>query len=198
MNTPRSWVVLGAAVAAVASITACDNATGHKAQFPIVAVDSQVVYAINSAPRDAPTAVYLYSAVTGNSAVAASSDFSFDVAFDIDNQGRPILLPVRSVASGLAGTHSVGLQIVNTPYDSLTFAPNKNFKYDSTLVVSVGQVVAIQSVGSACSATLYANPFIYGKLRVDSINVASHTLTLRYTVDPNCGFRSLSTGIPKN
>ena len=198
MKTLRSWLVLVVAAAAVSLVAACDSGTGNKAQFDIVAVDSQVVYAINSAPRDAPTAIYLYSAVTGSSAVIASSDFSFDVAFDIDNTGHAVLLPVRSVASGLAGTHSVGLQIVNTPYDSLTFAPNKNFKYDSTLVVNVGQVVVVQSVGSACSSSLYANPYIYGKLTVDSINVASHTLTLKYTVDPNCGFRSLSTGVPKN
>ena len=198
MKTLRSWIVLGGAALAIASVVACDNATGNKAQFSIVAVDSQVVYAINSAPRNAPTAVYLASAVTGDAAVSASSDFAFDVAFDIDNTGKAVILPVRAVASGLAGTHSVGLQVVNTPYDSLTFAPNKDFKYDSTLVVSVGQVVVIQSVGSACSTSLYANPFIYGKLTVDSINVGSHTLTLKYTVDPNCGFRSLSTGVPKN
>ena len=198
MNSSRNWIVLIAAVVAVVSVAACDNGTGNKAQFDIVAVDSQVVYAINSAPRDAPTAIYLYSAISGTSAVAASSDFSFDVAFDIDNQGRPVLLPVRTVASGLTGTHSVGLQIVDTPYDSLTFAPNKNFKVDSTLVVGVGQVVVIQSIGSACSTNLYANPYIYGKLTVDAIDVAAHTLRLRFTVDPNCGFRSLSSGIPKN
>jgi len=198
VNTTRSWIVLSAAVAAVAAVTACDGGNGNKATYPIVAIDSQVVYAINSAPRNAPTAVYLYSVVIGASAVSASSDFSFDVAFDINNAGEAVLLPVRTVASGLAGTHTVGLQLVNTPYDSLTFAPNKNYKYDSTLVVTPGQVVAVQSVGSACNTALYANPYIYGKLTVDAINASSHTLRLRYTVDPNCGFRSLTTGVPKN
>jgi hypothetical protein len=189
---------LGVAVAAVAVISACDGGNGHKATYPIIAVDSQVVYAINSAPRNAPTAVYLYSVILGSSAVSASSDFSFDVAFDIDNQGRAVLLPVRTVASGLTGTHSVGLQVVSTPFDSLKFAPNKSYKYDSTLVVNAGQVVMIQSVGSACNTSLYANPYIYGKLSVDAIDASAHTLRLRYTVDPNCGFRSLATGVPKN
>ena len=198
MKTARSSIVLSAALCAVSVVAACNSGNGNQATLPIVTVDSQLVYAINTAPRNAPTAVYLYSAALGTAAVSASSDFSFDVAFDIDNTGHVVFLPVRTVASGLAGTHSVGLQVIDKPFDSLTFAPNKSYKYDSTLVVGVGDVVAVQSVGSACSPSLYANPYIYGKITVDSLDRTAGTMRLRFTVDPNCGFRTLSSGIPKN
>jgi hypothetical protein len=39
---------------------------------------------------------------------------------------------------------------------------------------------------------------IHAKIVVTAINIPSRQLTIRYTVDPNCGFRSFATGIPKD
>jgi hypothetical protein len=65
-------------------------------------------------------------------------------------------------------------------------------------VVDPGQVVVVQSVrngvNDACQFDI--SPYIYTKLTVDSISLATRALRVTAVVDPNCGFRSFESGIP--
>jgi hypothetical protein len=181
-------------VALVAALGACGDPTKPKAQQGNF-TDTIAVNALNGAPRNAPVALALFS----GTAVRADASFSFDFAFDINPAGQLLLLPVRAVAGGLAPAHSVGFQPVDGLFEALTVAPNKNYKYDSVFVATVGQVVAIESSDpSACAFSYYSNVF-YAKLQVLSVDPAARTVNARFTVDPNCGFRSLApTGTPRD
>src|SRR5438093_10854380 len=110
-TTSRSvmqWRCVAPLMAAlVFGIVACGDITSPKAALPTFR-DSAAVYALNGAPSGAPTAFYAYA----EQVVHADPSFRFDVAFDIDASGQALLLPVRTVANGLASSHAVGLQTV--------------------------------------------------------------------------------------
>src|SRR6185503_12724519 len=102
-------VALGLAVTGVA----CGDFTGVPASLPTV-TQTGSVYALNGAPVGAPTALHVFSGTL----LPANSSFVFDIAFDIDGAGNPVLLPQRIVATGLSSTHTVAMQKVSGDFDA--------------------------------------------------------------------------------
>jgi hypothetical protein len=123
---------------------------------------------------------------------------SFDVAFDINADGNAILYPVKLIVSSIGGNRPVGLRKVAGTFDSITEAPSGIYQTDTAVVASKGEIVVVEanrgSSGDVCSFNI--SPNIYTKILVDSIDTASHTITIQTVMDPNCGFRSFATGIP--
>lgn len=128
---------------------------------------------------------------------------SFDVAFDINSDGRIVLYPPKVLVTALTGTNSVGLQKVAGTYESVERAPTSGYVRDSALVVTKAEVVVIDAQRTAANAgqdycSFALSPSIYAKLVVDSVKVSTGNIFIRLTVNPNCGFRSFLEGIPKN
>lgn len=178
------------AVLAVAAV-ACGDITRPKAALP-TARDSTIVYALNGAPPGAPTAINIY----GETAVSANGNFGFDVAFDLDSAGKIVFMPVRTVANALNTTHRVGLQSSPDRFDSLLVAPRAGYHYDSTLTVTPGTTVVVESQSANCALS-YVGQSLYAKIIVDSVNLGTRQLYTRFVADPNCGFRGVGPGIPK-
>lgn len=186
-------IVALAAMSLVVAGAACGDFTGVPASLPTL-TNTGSVYALNGAPLGAPTALHVFSGTL----LPATSSFIFDLAFDIDATGNVVLLPQRVVATGLTSTHSVALQKVAGEFDKLTAAPKGGYHADSAMVVSLNQVVAIQSSDpNACGVSLTGTT-LYAKLVVTAIDRVAKQLTVLYTVDPNCGFYSFATGLPKD
>lgn len=179
----------GAVAVAVAS---CKSLTGVPASLSNVA-DSGIVYAINGAPSGAPTAVHFFT----GSRTAADASFFFDIAFDIDSVGNIVLLPQRTVASGLTTTHAVGLQKTTQDYAAVLSAPKSGYRADTALVVVPNQTVLVQVQDPACVVSITGTS-IYGKLVVLAVDKVARTLDVQYIGDPNCGFLSFEPGVPKN
>lgn len=192
-RTKRTFGALIAAGTALVLAAACGDLTSVPAQLATL-TDSGSVFALNGAPVGAPSALHLYSGTR----LAADATFFFDIAFDIDAQGNPVILPQRVVASGLTASHSVGLQTVNTEFSALTDAPKSGYRADTALVTRIGQTVAIQSQdGNVCGLSVTGTA-IHAKLVVLSLDRTARRLSIQYTVDPNCGFRSFLPGVPKD
>jgi hypothetical protein len=191
--SPKSRLASLIAAAAVVAGVACGEFTGVPASLPVLS-DSGTVYALNGAPLGAPTALHAFS----GQLTPADADFVFDIAFDLNANGDIVLLPQRAVASGLATTHSVALTTVADTFEAVTSASKDlKFRADTALVVKRNQVVVAQITdGSACSFSLTGTT-LFAKLVVRSIDRINRTMTVRYTVDPNCGFRSFASGVPK-
>lgn len=172
--------------------TACGDILGTKAALPTV-TDTTLVYSINGAPQDAPTALYLFGATV----VPATSSFTFDVAFDIDTGNTVKLIPDASLASALNATaHPVALQLSTEDFDAIKVAPSSGYHADTVQVVPIGKTVLVQSQdGLACTSSLVGTT-VYGKFVVDSVNTKNGTMAIRFTSDPNCGFRSFAAGLP--
>jgi hypothetical protein len=182
------------APAIFATVAACGNLTRPKAQTEN-STDTLTVYALNGTPVSAPVGIWLF----GRTSSVISSNFNFDLAFDLDAQGNATLYTVRYIAGTLSGAHSVSLQRYTGGYDALTKAPSAGYITDSLFTTKVGDVFAIStSDPSACSFSIYSS-LIYAKLEVMDINPVARTVKARFTVDPNCGFFSLvPSGIPKD
>jgi hypothetical protein len=183
------------AVCAVAATSAaCGNFTGVPASLPTIS-DSGTVYALNGAPAGAPSALHVFT----GSLTSADASFLFDIAFDMDASGNITVLPQRAVASGLATTHTVGIQKddVDT-FDALTRAPAGGYRADTAMTIKPNQLLLVQSSDpNACSVSLTGTT-IYAKVQIESVYVADRRLKIRYVTDPNCGFRSFLSGVPKD
>ncbi len=190
---PKSAIALFAAAMLAVTGAACGNFTGVPASLYTLQ-DSGVVYALNGAPPSAPTSLHLFSGTL----LPADASGLFDVAFDIDSAGRIVVLPERAVISGLAPSHTVSVQAVSGTYDALDRAPRSGYRADTALVITTNQVVVVQSQdANACSVSI-SGTTLYGKFVITSVDPLTRQMTIRFTTDPNCGFYSFATGLPKD
>ena len=186
----RSGARSRALAAVLAGTLACGSATDPIANLDTVAYAS-AVFALNGTPAGAATAINTPTAAT----VRTDIGYAFDVAFDLDATGRPVILTQRMVGNPVGSTgHQVSLQAVSGAFGTLAEAPRDGWSVDSILTVNVGQVVAVRAGASACA--FFISPYMYSKMVVDSVNVSQRRLWLSLVTDPNCGFRSFATGRP--
>ena len=188
--TARQRAGLAAATFAAAVVLACGDPNAPQARFDNYA-DTLALFALNSAPRGAPTAIHLIRGVGTSSGVVTDASFAFDVAVDIDVQGRPVLYPVRALAAPFLERHRVGIRRETRPFDAIAEAPTDGYTRDSVAILAVGEVVLIESADLEATSACLGGGVIYAKMVVDSISAASRRLFVRVTADPNCGFRSL-------
>lgn len=193
-RAPRIIALFATALAIFGSAAACGNLTRPKAQTDN-STDTLTVYALNGTPVSFPVGIWLF----GRTSSVISSNFDFDLAFDIDTAGNTTMYTVRYIAGTLSGAHSVAVQRVSGSFDGLTKAPSTGYIADSLFTTKVGDVFAIStSDPSACSFSVYSS-VIYAKLEVMNIDPVARTVKARFTVDPNCGFFSLvPSGIPRD
>ena len=181
-----------AIVASAAILTACDDPDLLRASLPTVE-DEYTVFALTGTPAAYPSGINTYV----RAALRVDGSANFDVAFDIDDQGRALLYPVQKIVSSLSGTRRVGLRKVAGTFESVTEAPSGTYA-DSVIVATKGDVVVVQSVrngsGDACQFDI--SPYIYTKMLVDSIATDIRTIKIKTVLDPNCGFRSFESGVP--
>lgn len=186
-----------AAVTMVAALTACDDTLGLRA-FQEVEFDTLSAYAMTQTPISFPSA---YSAASGV-VVRVDPEIAFEVAFDLPGTGKVQLIPARRISptrlvTGIpTASPQVGMQLIKGTFESMTRAPSGGYTYDSTFAVGPGEGIVMELAGDACQFSLASQQ--YAKLVVDSVNTARRLIHFRAVRDPNCGFRSLQPGVPKN
>ena len=183
-----------AIVALVVVLAACGDPTKPKA-FQANALSTYVISPFTNAPVTAATAINFLGGAT-----RTSSAFNFDVAFDLDNSGRPLVYPVRAVGGALANLQRaylgqgqlprVGLQIVPGTFEALTQVPQTGYDTLSVQTLVPGAVMAVTVLDASCQYSL-GGTSIAAKMTVDSVNTASRKIYLRTVVDPNCGYISV-------
>ena len=194
----RRIVVFLAALAT--PLAACQDLASPKAYTDTIA-DTLHATAFTGTPTGARSALGLYSGRTFPAApfvFAPDGSLDFDLVFDIDASGKPVLIPVSKIAI-CTRTCQVGLQVVtDSSYDQLTKARSKGYTYDTQITLDIGRPVYIVAKATGCASDLYSND-MYAKLVVDSVHAGDRSIFFRIVTDPNCGFRSLVPGVtPKN
>ena len=170
---------------------ACGDPTLAKATYAS-GLATSTIYALTGAPVSVPTSLSFLTGIKH-----ADATFAFDVAFDLDANNRPMILPVRVVAGAVAGPRKrVGLQVMTGGFDALTEVPNTGYDTLNAKTVLPGAVVAVELVDpTACyssyNLTILTSQLIYAKLVVDSVDVPGRRLFVRTVVDPNCGYRQV-------
>ena len=187
----RRRMLLFALSAGLVSAAACDDPFAPRASS-IVRTDSFVVYAVTQTPVNVPSAFNIVFFTP----LRLEPTYGFDLVFDINAQGRVVLIPVRLVGGALTSGRRVGLQKTTQPYDQITRAPLSGYKYDSTVVLGVDEGALVELFADQC--TTRGSQVVYSKLQIKAVDPISRTLVFRITYDPNCGFRSFLPGVPTN
>lgn len=164
--------------------------------FAVLAQDANAdvsieVWALTGAPTNFPTVHLVPQRITTRPDAAAS----FDIAFDIDADGRLLVLPVNKVVTPLSGNRRIGIVRSSEIYNTIVEAPRDGWVYDSILAVNVGQTFIVRVQTQFCSTSQDSE--VYAKYLVDSVIPAERRIRLSGRVNPNCGFRSFLTGIPE-
>lgn len=168
---------------------ACGDPTKPKATFAS-APSTYTLYAFTGAPVNAFTAISFLGVPS-----RANANFAFDVAFDLDATGRPVIYPARALANDLAflttSVKRVGLQPVSGTFDAFRIAPATGYDTLAAQTVTPGSVLAVEVLDLTTCLYSLGGQTIYAKLTVDSVDAASRRLYVRTVVDPNCGYRSV-------
>lgn len=180
-------------VAAPLLLAGCGDYNPFAATLPTSAT-TITVFSLTGTPPAYPSGLNTY----GQVATRVDGNANFDIAFDINSDGKAVLYPVKLIVSSIGGDRIVGLRKVTGTFDEVVSAPTGTYQPDSAVVASVGDVVVVEANHASSGDVCYLNvsPNIYSKISVDSVNVEAHTIVMRTVLDPNCGFRSFATGIP--
>ena len=185
----RTALARVAVVACAVIAVACGDPTRPRATYAN-ALASYTIYPLTGGPAIAPNAVSFLSGPTRATATAG-----FDLAFDLDATGKPVVYPVRLVVGALVGyVKRIGLQVVPGPFDAVREVPASGYDTLNAKSISPGTVLAVEmyEIGSfsACYASIFSQQ-LYAKLVIDSVNTAARRMYVRSVVDPNCGYRSV-------
>jgi hypothetical protein len=189
---PRPALSLLAGAWCAVALAACDDPFAITANFSNLS-DTLSVYALTGTPAAYPSGL----ATTNMQVVRVDGGFAFDIAFDLDASGKVKLLPARLVGGAYVLTKTVGIQKAKDPFDGITKAPTGGYNFDSITVVAPGEAVMIQ-VNDPVRCQFQFSPLLYSKLVVDSVQASTKQVYFHMLADPNCGFRGLSTGTPKD
>jgi hypothetical protein len=177
------------AAACLVFVAACEDPNANKATFTN-ADQPFAVAALTGSDVTAPAGLSL----ANRTVVRIDGVFDFDLAFDLNSAGQVVVLPVGKVGAPLSGTRFLGLKRGGVSYDQLTEAPKSGYISDSTMVITLGAGVVVQSQASNCVYSL--TPYTFAKITIDSVNPVKRTLYGRALINLNCGLRQLTPGLP--
>jgi hypothetical protein len=176
---------------AVIGTAACDDPFAPRATTS-VRTDSFVVYSVSQTPVNVPAAFNIVFFTP----LRLEPTYGFDLAFDIDEVGKAVLIPVRLVGGAVTAGRRVGLQRITGVYEEMTRAPTAGYQYDSTLTLDTGEAALVELQTDVCQ--FQTSQLVYAKLQIKTIDPVTRTIVFRITYDPNCGFRSFLPGVPTN
>src|SRR5687768_10788599 len=154
----RRIALLLVAVAAIGT-AACDDPFAPRATAA-VRTDSFIVYSVSQTPVNVPAAFNIVFFTP----LRLEPTYGFDLVFDIDGDGKVVLIPVSLVGGAVTAGRRVGLQRITGAYDEVTRAPTGGYKYDSTVVLDVGEAALVELQTDICQ--FQTSNLIYAKLQI--------------------------------
>jgi hypothetical protein len=174
----------------LAAAVACSDPTAPRATEP-TATAAFTVFAFTGTSPGYPSGF----SVPANTAVRLDGNFFFDVAFDIDEQGRVLIYPLELIAWRRVDIHRVGVVKATEGYDQVTRAPDSGFIFDQVMIGEAGDTFILDSGDSRICAFPFPS-HLYAKFEIQSIDLTTRSIGIRATQNPNCGFHSFLEGIP--
>lgn len=183
------------AAGVLTTIAACDEDLG-RAAFAVRDPVALTVYAMNGSAQSLPAGIEIKLL----QAVRIDPSWAFDLAFDLDASNNVIVHTPKSISTELVSLPRIGMQTSTLTFAQLIDAPASGFVYDSLLTVPVGRTVVVDKIDPTCNrfggAFLGFN--IRAKFVIDSISTSRRAIYVTMLSNPNCGYRSLEPGEPKD
>jgi hypothetical protein len=171
-------------------IVACDDRLNLPPATQLNIQDTVHIYALQGTPISQPSGYHVPTR-----RVMRTDQPGFDIAFDIDAAGTPLMYP----AGALGLPSDAGILQMSSTFDEITVAPARtDFVTNQALAIPGETVFVVRSApyGGDCGFT-GALPR-YGKFRVLSVDLAARSVALEILINANCGYRDLRPGVPNN
>jgi hypothetical protein len=179
-----------AALGVIAFTTGCDNTLALPlATIPNI-IDTVTLHALQGTAINEPSG---FDMITRRLARTDRQGEQFDMAFDIDGNGRALIFTTASL--GLAVESAI--QPSDRNFADVTIAPLEDYEREDPLEVGVESVFLVRSRPDVQGCVFFLGRLPrYGKFRVLSLDAESRQITLENLVNLNCGYRSLEVGVP--
>jgi hypothetical protein len=191
MHRFQRVIPLFCTLACAAVVAACSDSANLADPTDANIIDTTTVWALNGTALTDPSGFSIPDRI----AVRTDQSAAFDFAFNIDNSGKPVFLPIDLLGLGAISGTNPGLLQTPIPFDSIrTAVTGDSYVVDDTVSVAAGDVFYARS-RVVCSAL--AIP-LYGKIEILSVDPDTRSVTFRYLVDNNCGYLGLQPGLPRD
>lgn len=178
-----SLILLAGAVAVVA----CSDANGPTATVPN-AERTDTLWALVGTPVSTPSG---YS-VDGSRRVRTDLITDFDFAYNVEADGRHVLLPRAALGIDTSNAVNPGFRRMTEAFEAITLAPSDGYTVDDQVVIEVGDRLVVRG-RITCTLGLPK----YAKMEILQLDAVVRIVTFRILTDDNCGFRSLEPGVPE-
>jgi len=187
---------LRAACVALLLAGCASDLTLPPASIPI-AQQEITLYALTGTPVGTNSAYDMLSLIEVRSDRTNSFDFAWDLQFDsaygIGKPGDTVAVLIPRGALGFVS--DPGLQLAPTfSLDSAILAPTGGYTKDHAVKIKEGIVLYAASRVQTCNFG-FTLPH-YAKLLIEQIDLTNRKVVIRVVMDPNCGYRALTSGIP--
>ena len=190
---PRSWLRI-AALMLVATSCKVDS-TLPPASIP-VAQQQITLYALTGTPVSTPSGYNMVQLGEVRTNVSNNFDFVMDIGIDstfgVGNNGDTVIVLLPRGAVGFV--EDGGLQWTAMAFDSVYVAPVTGYEQLKPTRIRQGDVVLAASRRQTCD-NASSHPR-YAKLNIQTVDLVARSVVILVVIDPNCGYRSLISGIP--
>lgn len=170
----------------LAATTAACGDDEFLASVPNV-VDTVTVAALTGTPVSQPSAFSVADGIP-----VRTDQANFDFAFEIQDDGTPVFLPVAAMGLPTGSSAQPGLQLRPEAFEAITVARSNGYITEQPVPIAVGQVYMARSrIVCAIGVPLY------GKLEILELG-DDRTVTFQVLTNNNCGFTGLEPGLPPN
>ena len=190
---PRTWLPI-AALTLVAASCGVDS-TLPPASIP-VAQQQITLYALTGTPVTTPSGYNMVQLGEVRTNVSNNFDFVLDIGIDstfgVGTKGDTVIVLLPRGAVGFV--EDGGLQWTATSFDSVVVAPLTGYEQAKPTRIRQGDVVLAASRRQTCDDAS-SHPR-YAKLNIQTVDLVARSVVILVVIDPNCGYRSLKSGIP--
>ncbi|MCZ6856535.1 MAG: hypothetical protein O7F70_00915 [Gemmatimonadetes bacterium] len=179
-----------AVLGAVLFSAGCDNTLALPLATVANVVDTVTLNALRGTPINVPSG---FDVVLRRVARTDRLGEGFDIAFDIDEQSRALILTTGALGLSVQSA----IQRFDGAFDDLAVAPLEDYERDVEMSVEVGSVFIVRSRPDANQCAFFLGQLPrYGKFEVLFLDLQTRQITLEHLVNVNCGYRGLEIGIP--
>lgn len=171
------------------ALLGCDDELTLPPAQAFIAQQDIELFALTGTPVRTPSAYSMLLLRPVRTDISNDFDFAFDIRDTLGGQ-QAYLVP-RGV---LGFQPDGGLQLSTVAFDSLRLAPLGGYEREVMIPVDSGDVIVAASRLQSCDFNIVSPR--YAKLRITGIDLTRRVAQIRLVIDPNCGYRSLGSGIP--
>lgn len=177
-------------------LVACsDELTLPEASIPIARQQIHL-FALNGTPVGTPSAYDMITLAEVQIFRSNSWDFVFDLgpdsSYGLGTTGDTIAVLLPRAYMGFQ--EDGGLLWSTVGFDSVQVAPTTGYEKTKPTRIRSGDTIIATSRDQQCNfSQIYPR---YAKLFIESIDLASRSAVIVVIIDPNCGYRGLTSGIP--